>query len=131
MHKGIKRALLLGSFVAFSTVPSSASAQDIVANLGPLHIRVVDDAPPPIRYERRPVSPGRKYVWIGGYWDRRGNSWDWTPGRWETKRDGRYGWVKARYVREGRSWRYEPGHWQNERLDDSDYRRWRNERRRR
>jgi len=129
MNQRLLKPFLLGAFAVSMAAPAFAQTA-IRADIGPLHIRIVDDAPPPIRYERRPPRPDRDYIWIGGYWDRRGDRWDWVSGRWDRPYDRRYSWVRARYVREGRQWRYEPGHWSNERLDDSDYRRWRNDRNR-
>ena len=126
----LKSALLL-SFGALFASPASAQDVAIRADLGPLHIRVLPEAPPPIRYERRPPRPQRGYIWVGGYWDRRGDRWDWVDGRWEAPRRGVY-WVAPRYQRYDREWRYDPGHWSNERLVESDeYRNWRERRRHR
>jgi hypothetical protein len=129
MYRRIMKSLLLTLLAALMATP--AFAQYVRADIGPLHIRIAGDAPPPIRYERRPPRPARDYIWIGGYWDRRDERWEWIGGRWDRPADRRYGWVRPRYVREGRYWRYEPGHWSNERLDDGEYRRWRNDNRRR
>lgn len=124
MHRNITRSLMLGTLAVLTAGPVSAQVH---ADLGPLHIRIATEGPPPIRVERRPVSPGRDYVWIGGYWDRRDDRWEWIGGRWDRPADRHYSWVRARYAREGKAWRYEPGHWSNERLNDEEYRRWRDE----
>ena len=126
MYRQVKKSLMLGALGALLAGPSMAQVH---VELGPLHIRVVSEGPPPVRYEHRPPRPDRESIWIGGYWDRRDDRWEWSAGRWERPQDRRYGWVRARYVREGRYWRYEPGHWSNDRLNDEEYRRWHNEHR--
>jgi len=121
MYEQFKKSLMLGAFTALLAAPSFAQ---VSLDVGPLHVRVVPEAPPPVRYEHRPPRPHSDYIWIGGYWDRRGDRWEWVDGRWEQPRGRSYTWVKPRYTREGQYWRYDPGHWSNERLNDEEYRRW-------
>lgn len=131
MHRLSMTTLLLASFAVFPAIPATAQ---IRADIGGLHIRIVNDHPPRARYERRTRRPDRQSIWINGYWDRRGDRWDWTPGRWERRRAANARWIAPRYVRENRVLLYEPGHWSNERLvEGDDYRAWRqnNPRRRR
>lgn len=123
MYKRILKSIVLSSLTAFIAEPAVAQIQ---ADIGPLHIRIASDAPPRARQERRPPRPNRDDVWIGGYWDRRGDRWEWSTGRWERPADRRARWVRARYSREGNHWRYDPGHWSNQRLTEGDdYQQWR------
>jgi YXWGXW repeat-containing protein len=123
MHRRFLKPLLLASFGVLMTVPAQAQ---VVANVDGLRIRIANDAPPRVRVERRTRRPDRGSVWIAGYWDRRGDQWDWVPGRWERPRDSRSRWIAPRYVRENRVYVYQPGHWSYDRLvEDDDYRAWR------
>jgi hypothetical protein len=110
-----------------SGMPASAQVR-IGVDLGPVSIRIAPDAPPPPRWERRSVWPGRSYVWIGGYWDRQEDQWAWTPGRWEepARRDSR--WIRPRYLQQDGAYRYEPGHWSHQQMvEGDDYTRWHKE----
>ncbi len=42
-------------------------------------------ARPPDRVEVMTARPSPEHVWIRGHWDRRGESWSWTEGRWERR----------------------------------------------
>lgn len=77
--------LLLSTVLAFGFVVISlpASAQ--------VYVQI---APPAPVYETMPASPGRGYVWVGGYY-----TWS----------GGRYVWVHGRYVRHAGRWC--AGHW--------------------
>ncbi len=47
--------------------------------------------PPPVRYV--PRSPGKKYVWVQGYWVWTGNRYAWQDGYWTKQNRGRgNGW---------------------------------------
>jgi hypothetical protein len=122
MYKRFMKPLALTAFGIFLAVPASPQ---IRADVDGLHIRIVNDAPPRVRHERRGRRPDRLSVWVGGYWDHRGDRWDWVPGRWERPRDRSSRWIAPRYVREQRVWVYQPGHWSYDRLVDDDYREWR------
>lgn len=67
--------------------------------------------PPAPVVEVRTVSPGPRYVWVGGYhrWD--GRAYLWVPGRWATPPRNRHGWVPARWVHDRRGWYVVNGHW--------------------
>ena len=134
-----QRALKSIVLVALTSMPAAAQVH---ADLGPFHIRIATDAPPPIRYERQPQRSSRDDVWIRGYWDIQGDQWAWTGGRWDRPTGPRITWISPRYVREGCpwyrrrdcAWRYEPGHWSNQQIiEGDDYQEWkrgRNNRRR-
>jgi hypothetical protein len=83
---------------------------------GVFHVRIAPDAPPPPRDERRMPRPSREHVWVGGYWDRRDNQWDWAPGRWEKPQQRGARWVKPQYHKDHGATRYHPGHWSHEKV---------------
>jgi hypothetical protein len=68
--------------------------------------------PPPDRVEKVSVRPSDDAVWIGGHWSGRGNSYVWTPGRWQRPEAGAKEWESGKWVREQRGWYYVEGHWQ-------------------
>lgn len=115
---------------AFGLLLAIPAAADIRGDIGPLHIRIATDAPPHVRYEHRSARPSRDAIWIKGYWDRRGDRWEWVAGRWEQPPNRHERWIDARYRRESGAWRYEPAHWSHQQLvEDDDYRHWREEHR--
>jgi len=119
----VAKAMVLTSLTVLAGVPAAAQ---IRADLGPIHIRIATDAPPPVRYERQTARPHRDAVWCKGYWDRQDDRWLWRSGRWEQRSK----WINAKYKREGRAWRYEPAHWSHQRVvEGEDYQRWKEQQR--
>ncbi len=108
-------------------VPAVAQIR-IGVDLGAVRIRIAPDAPPPLRREIRSPRPDRSHVWIQGYWDRQGDRWAWSAGRWERPDQRGASWVRPRYRREEGAYRYEPGHWSHQRMvEGDDYSRWHRE----
>jgi len=72
---------------------------------------VIRVAPPAPIVERRPVAPGPRYVWIGGYhrWD--GRAYVWVPGRWELPPRAHARWVAHHWVHRHGGWVLVEGHW--------------------
>ncbi len=101
MHKRVLKSMVLTSFAVLVAIPAFAQVR---ADVGPLHIRIATDAPPPVRYEVRTVRPDHTAVWTNGYWDRQGDQWAWSSGRWQQPVAPRARWVKAWYKREGCPW---------------------------
>ena len=127
MYKRVWQSIVLTSLAALIAIPAVAQ---IRAELGPLHIRIANNAPPRAQYERRSARPNRNAIWINGYWHRQDDRWVWMSGRWDQRPDRNARWIKARYRREGRAWRYEPAHWSNQQLlEGDDYRQWRTDNR--
>jgi hypothetical protein len=125
MYRRILRSIAFASLTILTAAPAFAQVR---ADVGPLHIRIATDAPPRARSERRPPRPDRDAVWLNGYWDRQGDQWVWTTGRWERPAAANVRWVRAKYVREGNAWRYEPARWSNQQVDEGeDYQRWKQE----
>ena len=63
---------LIGLVFAGALVLSPLAAE-VVVRIGPPHVVV----------EHRGRPPSRDHVWISGYHQWNGNSYAWTPGRWE------------------------------------------------
>jgi hypothetical protein len=122
--------MALSSFGVFLLAAPAPAAADAIANLGPLHIHIANDAPPRAQREYRTVRTERDAVWIKGYWDRQDGRWAWVNGRWETPSDRRARWINARYRRESGAWRYDPAHWSHQQVvEGDDYQQWRSEHR--
>ncbi len=85
-----------------------------------LEVQIVTSKPPAPRIEKRSVSPGENYVWIGGFWHWRNSRWGWVPGRWEARVDRHVYWIPAHYVHVRHGYIYEPGHWSNQTVIVSD-----------
>ena len=67
--------------------------------------------PPPPRYGAVGYAPGPGYVWIDGYWDRRGSQWYWSNGSWMRPPRPRAVWVPHNWRRHGDGYRFYRGHW--------------------
>ena len=130
MFKRVVRTVLLASLTAIVSAP--VFAQLPLPPLPGLEIRIGTQPPPRIRRERRLRRTSRSAVWVAGFWDWQGNDWVWVPGRWVVPERRHARWIGPRYVREYGVVRYVPGHWSYQRvIEGDDYRRWRDERRRR
>jgi hypothetical protein len=133
MYRQLLRSTVLASLAGLIAIPAFAQ---IYADLGPVHIRIANQAPPPVRYEQRPAQPYPDAVWLNGSWHWQENRWDWTSGRWEQPVSHSAHWVNARYAREGCpwyhhqgcGWRYEPAHWSTQQLvEGEDYQEWKHQ----
>ena len=80
--KKLLPALLLG----VALLPAASYAQ-VYVQVGP---------PAPI-VERRPVAPGREFVWIDGYHRYDGRAYAWVPGRWEQPPRAHARWERHRW----------------------------------
>jgi hypothetical protein len=124
MTNRFQKLILPAAMVTALALPAAAQIP-----IPEVEIHVAHTAPPHLRHEHRPPSPGEGYVWIGGAWGWQGNQWTWAPGRWE-RPEGHVRWIRPRYTHEYGAYRYEPGHWSNQHLVESeDYRRWHEEKR--
>jgi hypothetical protein len=93
--------------------PPMASGAPALLMPGDLHVRIVQEAPPPLRHEVVIARPGPNHVWIKGYWHHTGEAWSWNDGCWSEPRAHAH-WVNARYQKVHGGTRYTPGHWSNE-----------------
>ena len=85
---------------ALSGAPVTASAQ-VFAPFGP---------PAPI-FERRPVAPGRGYVWRPGYYRWGGRRYVWRRGVWMRPPYRRARWVPGRWTHTPRGYAWHRGRW--------------------
>lgn len=128
MFKYAWKSMTVAGFVAMTWSPASAQLPPLPP-LPRLEIHIGTTAPPHMRQEQRPRSPGPDYIWVGGSWDWQGGQWAWIDGRWERPERPQVRWVEPRYARDGGGWRYEPGHWSHVKLvEGADYMRWKKER---
>src|SRR5262249_41832838 len=95
----LRRALLTTLFAGL--LPLSVFAADVYVRIGP----------PRAPVERRPVAPGRGYVWTPGYhrWD--GHAHAWVPGAWVRPPRPHAHWVPARWMHRRGGWVFVEGHW--------------------
>ena len=75
---------------------------------------IVQQAPPPIRVERRPSAPSAAHIWIDGYWNWDRQRYSWIVGRYELPPQPGSVWVAARYDSDAKGYRYTPGRWANQ-----------------
>lgn len=127
MSRIVLKLVLPLALAVLAASPAAAQVR-IGVGIGPLEVHMASDAPPPMRHERRTVSPGGDYVWIGGNWDREGDRWAWREGRWDRPPQQGTRWIQTRNFKEGRDYRHEPGHWSNEHVNEGDaYHNWKKE----
>ncbi len=68
-------------------------------------------APPPRRYEAVPPPPGASYVWVPGHWRWNGYRYIWIGGRYDVRRNSWHHWVDGRWVVVNGRWVWLDGHW--------------------
>jgi YXWGXW repeat-containing protein len=115
MNSKVLQRTILGAVLAGGTA-LGALAQIPIPPLPGVDVRITTRRPPPLRYERRIVSPGAGYVWVKGFWNWNGDQWEWIPGRWDRPAVAEAYWIPARYIRTSRGTIYEPGHWSNQQV---------------
>jgi hypothetical protein len=72
---------------------------------------LVQEAPPALREEIRPVSPGDGMVWIAGNWSHDKGEYAWTSGRWERPVAEHMTWSPARWHHSSTGYGFAAGHW--------------------
>jgi WXXGXW repeat (2 copies) len=83
-----------------------------VTTTGPATREVlVTQAPPVVRVETQPVSPGPGYIWTRGYWRWTGAQYVWVPGTWIARRTAAAVWVEGHWLRRPGGWVWIAGHW--------------------
>jgi hypothetical protein len=68
--------------------------------------------PPATPIEVIPVSPGARYVWVGGHWRWQNDDFEWIKGSWEKPPARTREWVPGRWDFDRHGWYYVNGHWQ-------------------
>ncbi|MBT8495107.1 MAG: YXWGXW repeat-containing protein [Deltaproteobacteria bacterium] len=84
----------LAALVALTSIASGCVVKGKAGVTASGTVTVVDQQPPPPRYERPPAREGR--VWLRGHWQWRNGQWVWRRGSWVRPRRGHH---------------WEPGHW--------------------
>ena len=87
---------VLGSLVLAGGCYVSGQAAVTGPAPAPVATIQVDEAPPAPQYEADGVTVRPGFVWIGGYWFRRGGRWEWRGGYFEPERRG-YVWAPGRW----------------------------------
>ena len=71
----------------------------------------VELAPPPMRVEVQPPTPGVGFIWTPGSYAWRGGRYEWSAGTWvRPPREG-VAWVEPRWVHSGGRYYLQPGRW--------------------
>ncbi len=102
MLKPFRSAVATLAFVAVS------GCVFVPARAGVVYVR---RAPPAARVEVVTARPGRRMVWVGGYWAWHRDDYRWIPGRWVAIPDGYHDWVAGRWDHDRRGWFWIEGHW--------------------
>lgn len=90
--------------------PRRARTVVVASSDGSVDVVYVQSAPPPLKVEVRPARPGRKAMWIPGYWRWQGKKYVWVAGYWDKKPRGK-GWAAGHWDKRARGWVWVPGHW--------------------
>ena len=72
---------------------------------------VVREAPPALKEESRPASPGADLVWVPGNWTSEKGEYVWNSGRWERPVAASMIWTPARWFHTSEGYEFLPGHW--------------------
>lgn len=91
------------TFLLCGTLGSVAGAQVIY----------VPQAPPPVRVETEPPSPGATYAWVAGhwYWDNDTQQYVWIPGHYVRMTQTNETWVPGHWVNGPNGWYWVAGRW--------------------
>ena len=103
----VRKVAVLSLVAAMSgcMFPGSRSGAPLVS------VMFITRDPPAERVEVVGGRPSEESVWIGGHWSARGNSYAWTPGRWQRPDAGMKEWENGKWVHEPRGWYYTEGRW--------------------
>ena|SRR5271157_5577643 len=71
----------------------------------------VPPPPPPVEVGVVGYAPGSGYVWIGGFYDLRGDRWEWSRGYWGRPPHRHAVWVRPYWEPHGRGYRFHRGYW--------------------
>jgi len=96
----MKKALLAGALGLLLAL-GAAHAQTIV-RIGP---------PPPPPRQVIPVSPGARYVWVGGYYRYNGRAYVWVPGHYVIPPRPHVVWVPGQWAPRQGGYFWVAGYW--------------------
>lgn len=95
-----------------TTVTTTTTTREVTTTGPGAREVLVTQAPPAVRVETQPVSPGAGYVWTAGYWRWTGTSYVWVSGSWVLPPRQAAVWVPGHWVRRAGGWVWIAGHWQ-------------------
>lgn len=104
--------LMLPAVFAFTGCFSHTVERETIVR-EPAETIIIREAPPAPLVEVRSRAPGREYVWIEGYWTRKGANWKWHSGHWEAAPQRDAVWVPGYWEEKRDSWRWVEGHWES------------------
>src|SRR5438046_9604928 len=82
-----------------TTVTTTTTTREVTTTSPATREVLVTQAPPVVRVETQPASPGPGYVWTTGYWRWTGAQYVWVPGTWIARPRPAVGWVAGHRVR--------------------------------
>ena len=101
------RLRLMGSLIAAGALGACYHSHTYTAP-GVVYVR---SGPPADRVEVISVSPGDRYVWVGGHWAWRENDYAWLPGSWVIPASSFTTWVPGHWTHDGHGWYWIDGRW--------------------
>ncbi len=81
------------------TTVTTTTTREVTTTGPPTREVLVTQAPPAVRVETQPVSPGPGYIWTTGYWRWTGAQYVWVPGTWIVRQTPAAVWVEGHWVR--------------------------------
>ena len=91
----------IGLVLAGGMLAATGMAADVVVRVAPPHAVI----------EKRAGRPGRDYVWVNGYHRYEGNTYVWTPGRWERPPRAHARWHPHHWVKRNGGYVLVEGYW--------------------
>ena len=76
-----------------------------------VYVRVGNQPPPPLRYERPWQQPYRSAVWIPGHYDWNRGRYVWVSGYYAYPPRPNARWIAPRYTHAPNGYYYRPGFW--------------------
>jgi hypothetical protein len=105
---------LIGCVVEPTPVTTTTTTREVTTTGPGAREVVVTQAPPAVRVETQPVSPGPRYVWTPGYWrwTETGTRYHWVSGSWVLPPRQAAVWVPGHWTPRAGGWVWIAGHWQ-------------------
>jgi hypothetical protein len=93
---------------------SQRAAPVIVAAARPTTVVATVPEPPgsPAQMAAPGPSPGSDYIYVNGYYNWRGNGYEWVPGAWVKTPNPGSTWVPGAWQPTRGGYMWVPGHWQ-------------------
>jgi hypothetical protein len=110
MQKQFVKLFFPAAIALFVCAPAFAQRTE-GSNREEARARILHNAPPRAKMEKRSARPSPNHTWIGGYWEPQNEQWAWAPGRWEEPSEKGARWNAPKYHHEKDNYRYEAGRW--------------------